>query len=124
MSAADDARAVAAKILEASRRREAAVFALAKAYSGEVLDYFHKRQPYAQGETGEYWTNQTSEAVKAVFSEAFQQSDAIGFFLAHGKEYGVYLELANDRQNEMLRPIIEEFGHRYLVKAKEILGGR
>lgn len=84
-------------------RREAVLFALSKQYAERALQIFND----AQKNQEEYWNNQTFQAVDSVFSDAFREDDFIGFFIAHGKDYGVYLELANDRQNEALRPIID-----------------
>ncbi len=43
-----------------------------------------------------------------MFTKAFIDGDEIGFLLAHGVDYGVYLELANDRAYEVIRPVITE----------------
>ena len=99
----------AKKIREIYLIRRKAVLALCLAYAGKVLAEFHSRQPSALGASGRYWTNQTGVAADSVFSDAFIEGDSIGFFLSHAVEYGVYLELANSRRNEALRPLIEEF---------------
>ncbi len=99
----------AKKIREIYLMRRKAVLALCTAYAGKVLDKFHSEQPDALAATGEYWSNQTGTAVKTVFSKSFIEGESIGFFLSHAVEYGVYLELANSRRNEALRPLIEEF---------------
>lgn len=87
-------------------RKRAAVYALCLYYAALVHAEFVKRQ--LNRDAG-FWTNQTRSAALLVFADAFSDRDEIGFFLAHTVEYGVYLELANDRQNEALRPLIEEF---------------
>lgn len=86
-------------------RRKRSVYGLCSYYAGLVLRHFRTRQ---MGNT--YWENRTNFAKDTVFSGAFKEGeDILGFFLAHTMQYGVYLELANDRQNEALRPIINEY---------------
>lgn len=69
-----------------------------------------------------FWNNQTFQAKKNVFGGVLDESDFIGFFIAHGKEWGVYLELANDRQNEALRPIINSLWDDFIKDVKKIYG--
>ena len=69
-----------------------------------------------------FWDNQTFQAMNNVFGQLIDDSNTIGFLLAHGKDYGVYLELANDRQNESLRLIINQLAPKYLKAVKEIYG--
>ena len=90
---------------EFNRRRDA-VYALCIYYSGLVLQHFRMRQ---EGNT--YWENRTNLAKDLVFSQPFMEDggNVMGFLLAHTVHYGVYLELANNRQNEALRPIINEY---------------
>jgi hypothetical protein len=85
------------------------VMALCLAFAGQILAEFRVRQPLGQGVVGQYWTNRLNIAAPAVFSDAFIDGDDLGFFIAHMEDYGVYLELANDRKHEALRPLIEEF---------------
>jgi hypothetical protein len=55
-----------------------------------------------------FWNNQTETAYNSVFAENYTVGTEVGWFIAHAVEYGVYLELANDRKHEALRPIIQE----------------
>ena len=98
-------------------RKRAAVYALSVYYAGLVLAEFRKRQ---LGGTGYYWSNKTFSAGNTVFSDAFQEGDTIGFFLAHAVEYGVYLEMANDRVHAALRPLIEEFFPKFKADLEKI----
>ena len=68
------------------------------------------------------WNNETKQAMQRLFSDSFMEDDSIGFFLAHGVEYGVYLELANDRQNEVLRPTAEKYALKFKLFAQELYG--
>ncbi|MDD5303036.1 MAG: hypothetical protein PHS14_07985 [Elusimicrobia bacterium] len=105
-------------------RKRAAVFALCLHYAALVLAEFREQQMVGPGGgswidryngrgKGRYWNNQTETAAREVFSDAFSDGDDIGFFIAHMVEYGVYLELANDRRHEALRPLIEKYYPRF-----------
>jgi len=101
-------------------RKRAAVLALCLLYAAKMLQEFHEQQLVGPGGgswidryngrgKGRYWNNQTESAARLVFSDAFIDGDDLGFFIAHMVEYGVYLELANDRRHEALRPLIEKY---------------
>lgn len=122
MSAVTDSRTVTVKLKGIIDGREKAILASARARLGQTLQAFHERQPSGQGLEGEYWNNQTSEAANAVFGETYRTKTEIGFFIAHGVKYGIYLELANNRRNEALRPLIEEYGVKFIESAKRIMG--
>lgn len=96
------------------RKRRAAV-ALCLYYAGLVLQSFRQRQA-----NNRFWTNRTRTAVNTVFSEAIDEKGVIGFFLAHAVEYGVYLELANDRKHEAIRPVVMSFYARFMRDLGEI----
>ena len=100
-------------------RKRAAVLALCLAYAGKILAEFRAQQMTGAGGgkwidryndqgKGRYWHNQTEVAAKTVFTDAYIDGEDLGFFIAHMVDYGVYLELANDRRHEALRPIIEK----------------
>jgi len=101
-------------------RKKADALALCLEYAALILEEFRRQQMVGPGGgswidrfngqgVGRYWNNQTEIAAKSVFSDAFMDEEEVGFFIAHLVEYGVYLELANDRRHEALRPLIEEF---------------
>jgi len=104
MSVQDDSRRVSRKITTIYQRRKQAVYALCLSYAGRALNYFRQNQ-----QSNAYWTNRTHDAESRVFSDAQIEGDIISWFIAHAIDYGVYLELANDRQNEALRPTIVHF---------------
>ncbi len=90
-------------------RRRKSVYGLCAYYAGLVLRHFRMTQA---GNT--YWENRTHLAMDTVFSHAFKEGDdVLGFLLAHTVQYGVYLELANNRQNEALRPIINMYAPQF-----------
>lgn len=113
MSVQDDVKKVVKNINNIYKRREAAVFAISLNYSAIALNYFRQVQS-ADG----FWTNRTRQALDRMFSNAFIESNSVGWFMAHGIDYGVYLELANDRKNEAIRPTIQRFAGRFLNAVK------
>jgi hypothetical protein len=102
-------------------RRKAAAIALCLNYAGLILAEFRKFQA-DQGGMAHYWDNQTETAARTVFSDAIIEDDEIGFFIAHFVEYGVYLELANDRKNEALRLLIQSFYPKFKADLALIYG--
>lgn len=121
MSAADDSRRVAVNIAAKMEKNRMTILAQAEAHKGAMMKEFLDNQPQQQNTPGKYWNNITVDARNAVFSEVINQADAIGFFMAHGIDYGVYLELANDRQNEALRPLIEKYGRMFIERVRKLL---
>lgn len=98
------------------KKRNAAI-ALCYEYGGLALNAFLQKQ------TGNaYWKNRTYVALDTVFSGVINESGFVGFFLAHLQKYGIYLELANDRKHEALRPIVMSFYSRFERDLQEIFG--
>ena len=98
-------------------RKKAALFAESKRLAEAALQEMQTEQA-----GNEFWDNQTKQALLRLFSDAFQDNDSVGFFLAHGVEYGIYLELANDRQNAILVPKIEKYALLLKLFAQELFG--
>lgn len=122
MSAIDDARSIGQKIKgHYDTKFMASLEALALAHLGAALEHFHQVQPSGQGNTGRFWTNRTGDTANRVFGEVVKTDEYVGFFLAHGVEWGIYLELANNRQNEALRPLIEIYGNAYIVAVRRLM---
>jgi len=85
-------------------KRRVAVYALCLNYAARALRYFRQEQRQEW-----YWDNQTNIAMNTVFSKAFKDDNTLGFFLAHTQQYGIKLELGNNRRHEALRPIINKY---------------
>jgi hypothetical protein len=51
------------------------------------------------------------------------EKDTVGWFLAHATDYGVYLELANDRKHAALLPTTLRYYSRFMRDLKSILEG-
>lgn len=119
MSVVSDTNNVKKNISEAYIRKQIALYSISLYYASEALSEFRSRQS-----TGEFWDNQTNQAMDRVFSDAFIIQGGVGFRLSHGVGYGVYLELANNRRHEALRPIIEKMKTRYMWACGELYKDR
>ena len=97
-------------------RRRTALLALCIQYAGKALQLFRVRQ---RGRA--FWNNQTYTAMNTVFSNPYITTDVVGFFLSHLVEYGVYLELANNRKHAALWPIVKELEDEFLEKVERIM---
>lgn len=91
------------------------MYALSLEYAARALNDFRRRQAQE-----EFWKNQTFTAMNTVFSDAFITGNVIGWFLAHGIEYGVYLELANDGKNQALRPVVVRFAKQFYEDVEKL----
>ena len=114
---AQDVKKVSRNIEEIYRRREIIAFALASSFAVRALNLFRNNQ---SGE--KYWQNQTQQAFQRVFSDAFKENNAIGFYIAHGVEYGISLELANNRDHAALRPITSGLAINFIRQLKQLYG--
>lgn len=81
--------------------KRAAAIALCLFYAGIATNNFRLRQA-----SNKFWNNQTKTALDTVFQGVIDEEGVVGFFLAHLVEYGVYLELANDRKHAALLPTV------------------
>jgi hypothetical protein len=115
MSAGSDVIDVKRNIADIYNRRVAAIYALSLEYAAIALRYFRQVQS-----GGGFWQNRTSEALNRMFSNAFRDGNEIGWFMSHGVSYGVYLELANDRKHEAIRPTIQRFASRFINAVKRL----
>lgn len=98
-------------------RKKAAVYALSQAYAAKALAYFQEQQA---GE--KYWVNETNQAKDRMFAKGYLEKELVGWFMAHGVEYGPWLELSNNRQNEAIRPVIEVFKDAFYADVKAVFG--
>ena len=114
---AKDVKTVSTKIIKIYAQREAAAFALAQSFAIKAHNIFKTNQS-----AGKYWSNKTFNAFDRVFANAFHDSTGVGFFLAHGIEYGIYLELANDRKHKALKPIMSGLAISFIRRLKNMYG--
>lgn len=99
----------------ANVRKVIASIALCRYYSAKALETFRRFQAF-----NEFWTNRTLAAYNSVFANSFAEDAEIGFFLAHGVSYGVYLELANNRKYEAIWPIIRDIDSEFEIQLRKI----
>jgi len=92
-------------------------------WGSEMLKYFQRMQPATPGAKGAFWTNRTGIAAATWFYNVFFIEDSIILRAGHSAEYGVYLELANNRAHESIRPIIQRYAGRLLRDIKELYAG-
>lgn len=111
----DDVERVKGNIRAIYRARIIASYALCRYYAELALQNFRRAQS-----SSEYWNNRTNTAYNTVFADTIEGKDEVGFLLAHKVEYGVYLELANDRKHEALWPTIRDLDSAFEIKLREI----
>ena len=110
-------------------RRRAEVVMASRYFAGIALREFRFRQ--AQNE---FWTNRTYIARDNVFSDTIKgQGDDVGWFLAHGVEYGTYLErwswtdglkqLKDGRISSALRVIVNGLQPRFFKRLQQLYAG-
>jgi hypothetical protein len=119
MSTAGDVNKVKRNISNRFELRKVKLYALSLDYAGRIINDFRSLQPGGQLETG-VWTNQTTNARNTMFSRAFKHDSEVGFFLSHFEHYGIYLELANDRKYEVIRPLIKKYARPFYKAARAI----
>ena len=106
---------VADNIANIYELKKVKLYALSVSYAARAVNMFKSFQ-----DGNVFWDNQTDDALKRMFAKAFIDGNEIGFFLSHGVEYGIYLELANDRQNEAIKPIIEILAPQFFREARAL----
>ena len=105
-------------------RRQLAVIALCERYAALALNYFREVQDTGIDTQGKFWKNETTQAARRWFTRGFldlANKEAV-VRAAQGVDYGVYLELANHRQNESIRPVIKHFKDDFLKDVKRLYG--
>jgi hypothetical protein len=119
MSVIEDTRKVLLRTRKIYERRRLAVYALSLNYAAQALRLFQERQ---SGDL--YWNNQTKQAYQRMFANAEMTEKVVSWFMAHGVDYGIYLELANNRAHEAIRPIINELYPRFREDLERLYGVR
>lgn len=76
-------------------RKQAAMVALARRWAGDLEGQMRVKAP---------WTDRTGVARASLFSDVRLGPDELSIILAHGVDYGVYLELANNGKYAILWP--------------------
>ena len=115
---AADTKKVSDNIENIYERRKAAVYSLALRYATHAINDFRKKQA-----GNNYWENRSTQAMKRMFTKGFIEGDTIGFLMAHGVEYGVYLELANNGLNQAIRPTMNKWAKLFIAAVRRLYGG-
>ena len=107
-SPATDPKPVVDNIKDIFKRRNAALYALCLRWAAVALNKFRKEQPATPGAPGRFWTNQTGQAAARMMTEAIKYDDGASIIMYHAVDYGIYLELANDRRYAAIMKIMIE----------------
>lgn len=96
-------------------RKKNAMNALCLQYAGYALQRFRQKQ-----KQNAFWHNQTGNLLNDAFSGSDITQEFIGFYLALYEDYGVYVELANNRKHEAVRPTVMAFYSRFMRDVEKI----
>lgn len=114
-----DVKPLMANIYKIYDRKVATIYALCEEYAARALQRFLSAQ-----DINVFWVNRTFTAEREMFAEAFREvgDKAVGWYMAHGAAYGVYLELANNRKYAAIKPIVEYFYPSFMADLKRVMG--
>jgi len=105
-------------LLSWAERKRAATVALAQNWAGRLEGQMKSEQA-----SGSYWINRTHHALQRLSGQASVGRDAVRIVLAHGVDYGVYLELARDGQNAILGPTLNAAAPEILDSYRKVWEG-
>ncbi|MDD5551196.1 MAG: hypothetical protein PHS34_08055 [Candidatus Omnitrophica bacterium] len=89
--------------------------------TGLGLNTASNMQNYAR--THRRWKDQTGNARAGLHGGSFWQNPfVLLIYIAHAVEYGIYLELAHDRKNQILEEARNKYSDKFLENAKRIMG--
>ncbi len=96
-------------------RRQAAVYALSQRYAELAIQYFRSEQG-----RNAFWINQTHQAMNRMDAKAYLEDEILGWFMAHGVEYGPDLELKNNGRHQAIKPVVDKFSQEFFAAVKEL----
>lgn len=117
MAEHDDIKKVKRQIKKIYNRKKRAALAVCLLYAARAKERILQLQGMNR-----FWTNQTGVAKNLIFEGVIKTKKEFGWFVAHGVEYGIYLELANDRKHAVLLPTIVRFYNRFIEAVEKIYG--
>ena len=80
-------------------------------------------QNYARNRAHDVWHKQSGLARAGLHGGSFWQNPFIlMIFIAHGMDYGVYLELAHDRKYALLEEVRDKYKDSFYNGVKKIMG--
>lgn len=92
-------------IAAVDKKAQAAVEMYAKHQAKSLESYAKKNAP---------WTDRTGMARKSLSATTSKRSNGIRITLAHGVDYGLWLELAHEKRFAIVKPTIELRGNEVL----------
>ena len=95
------------KIAEASTKTEAAIHMYAENGALKLQNYAKEHRP---------WTDRTGHARQRLSGSTRRVQNGYEIILAHGVDYGIWLELAHEKKYAIIQPTIK-------AKSSEILSG-
>lgn len=100
--------------LRAHRNRQiAAVRALAERTVGKMEGHAKSHAP---------WTDRTGEARKGLFGYVLSRETVMLLRIAHGVQYGVFLELTNQGKYAILDPTAKRFAPMFFDDVRKLVG--
>lgn len=100
-------------IVAVDKKAQAAVEMYAKNQAKNLESYAKQKAP---------WTDRTGMARKSLRGSAYRhKSNVVRIELAHGVDYGIWLELAHEKRFAIVRPTIELKGNEVLEGYKGLL---
>ena len=99
-------------IAAVDKRAQAAVEMYAKHQAKNLESYAKRNAP---------WTDRTGMARKSLNATTEKRSNGIRITLAHGVDYGLWLELAHEKRFAIVRPTIELQGNKVLYGYTDLL---
>lgn len=102
-----DAKDMLSKIGQASTKSEAAIAMYAENAALTLQNYARENRP---------WTDRTGHARQRLTGSVAKVSQGYQIILAHGVDYGKWLELAHEKRFAIIQPTIQ-------AKSPEILSG-
>ena len=99
-------------IAEVDKKAQSAVEMYAKHQAKNLESYAKKNAP---------WTDRTGMARKSLNATTEKRGNGIRITLAHGVDYGLWLELAHEKRFAIVKPTIELRGNEVLKGYADLL---
>lgn len=102
-----DAEGLLSGLMEFENKGEAAIWAYAETAALQLQNYAKEHRP---------WTDRTGHARQRLTCDVTKQSSIYKLTLSHGVDYGIWLELANEKRFAIIQPTI-------LANSNDIMSG-
>lgn len=102
-----DIKGLAEGLVKTESKMDVAVLGYAKNKALVLQNYARQKAP---------WQNQTGHARQRLTGSAFKATNGYKIQLAHGVDYGIWLELAHEKRFAIIQPTI-------LAKSNDIMKG-